>query len=192
MADTALVQTLDYILNRSDASTIEVIAEAVVRRRRDLSVFYAVGNFGDPQRMAKEITERINDGIGAGIEGMRDSVREMIIRIVQEHAPELNDKQIDELSNAWLPDSVMRDGTNKSEQIPSDVLLSMIEQFISFSNGAMKESVDEGLRAEMGAWPQRYWKAFPPVIRQIISDYLKDKVTEKEFKSKIVIALGIS
>lgn len=187
MTDPALMQALDYILNHSDAATIEVLAEAVVRRRRDMSIFNAVGDLPNPKKMAKEITEKINAGVGGGIESMRKTVQEMIIRIIREHAPELNESQINELCNAWLPDPTV--GTK--EQVPSDMLLSMIEQFISFSQGTMQKSVDEDLRREMGAWPERYWKAFPPVIRGIISDYLKDKITEKDFKDRIVIALGI-
>jgi len=187
MTDPGLLQALDYILNHSDDSTIEVLAEAVVKRRRNMSIFSAVGDLPDPQKMAKELTEKIDAGIGSGIEGMRKSVREMIVRIVREHAPELSESQIDELCEAWLPEG----GSGKKGAVPPDILLSMIEQFISFSNGTMKKSVDEDLRKEMGTWPERYWQAFPPVIRQLISDFLKDKITEKDFRSKIGIALGL-
>jgi hypothetical protein len=145
-----------------------------------------MGDIPDPHRMAKELTEKIDAGIGSGIEGMRQSVREMIIRIIREHAPELSGSQIDELCEAWLPGA----DSKKKGAVPSDMLLSMIEQFLSFSNGTMKKSVDEDLRNEMGAWPERYWKAFPPVVRQLISDFLKNKINETDFKSKIVIALG--
>jgi len=190
MTDPGLLQALDYILNHSNGASIEALAEAVVRRRRDLTIFSAVGDMPDPQRMAKEITEKINEGVGGSLESMRSSVQDMIIKLLKQHAPELNDKQINELCQAWLPDGV---GTKKGLQsgLPPDVLLSMIEQFVSFSHGEMKKSVDKGLREEMGAWPERYWNAFPPVIRQIITDYLKNKITEKEFKSRIVIALGL-
>jgi len=187
MADPGLLQALDYILNSSDESSIEVIAEAVTKRQRSLTVFHAIGNIPDPQRVAKEVAERINAGVGGGIEGMRRSIQEMIIKIIREHAPELSDSQIDELCNAWLPGA----DAEKKSSLPPDVLLSMIEQFVSFSNGSMKESVDKNLREEIGAWPERYWNAFPPVVRQIITDYLKNKITENDYKSKIVIALGL-
>ena len=187
MTDSGLLQALDYILNHSNEANIEVLAEAVVRRRRDLTIFDSLGNIPDPQKMAKEITEKVNSGIGSGIEVMRSSVQEMIIKILKEHAPELNEKQINQLCQAWLPDG---GGTNTSK-LPPDVLLSMIEQIVSFSNGEMKESVDKSLRDELGAWPKRYWEAFPPVIRQIITDYLKNKIPEKDFRQKIKIALGL-
>jgi len=186
MPDSGLLQALDYILNQSDASSIEVLAEAIVRRRRNITVFNAVGGMPDPEKFSKEITEKINVGIGGGIETMRKSIREMIIKILKEHAPELTKSQIDELCEAWLPDG---ESTSKTS-VPPDVLASMIEQFISFSHGTMKKEVDEELRKEMGAWPERYWKAFPPIVRQLISDYLKNKITGKDFNSKLGIALG--
>ena len=186
MTDPELLQALDYILNHSNEATIEVLAEAVVRRKRNLSIFSAIGGMPDPQGMAKQITERINTGIEGGIEGMRQSIREMIINIIREQAPELTDSQVDELCKAWMPNA----GNEKKGQIPNDMLLSMIEQFLSFSQGAMQESVDNKLREEMGAWPERYWNVFPPVVQQIISDYLKEKISKADFNSKLKLALG--
>jgi hypothetical protein len=186
MPDPGLLQALDYILNDSDEASIEVLAEAVVRRRRNMSIFSAIGDIPDPEKLANEITKRVNEGIGGGIDSMRKSVQTMIIKILKEHAPELNADQINELCEAWLPS----EGSTGKGALQPDVLISMIEQFISFSSGTMSKSVDKDLREEMGVWPQRYWKAFPPVIRQLISDYLKDKITEKDFKSKIMIALN--
>ena len=188
MTDPELLQALDFILNRSDESDIEVLAEAVIRRRRNLSVFNTMGGMPDPQGMAKQITQRINSGIEGGIEAMRQSIREMIINIIKEHAPELSGSQIDELCEAWMPDA---GGVKKKTSIPNDMLLSMIEQFISFSRGAMRESVDEDLREKMGAWPQRYWNVFPPVVQQIVSDYLKDKISQADFNSRLKLALGL-
>jgi len=191
MPDPGLIQALDYILNHSNEANIEALAEAVVRRRRDLSVFSAVGDMPDPHRMAQEITDKINTGVGGGIETMRKSVQDMIKKILKEHAPELNNKQINELCQAWLPDRAGT-GTGKSGSgLPPDVLLSMIEQFVSFSHGEMKASVDKSLREEMGAWPERYWNAFPPVVRGILTDYLKNKISDKEYKSQIKVALGL-
>lgn len=186
MADPGLIQALDYILNKSDASTIEVLAEAVVRRRRTMTVFNAVGGMPDPQKMADEITTKINEGLGAGIDGMRKEIRGMIYRIIHEHAPELSEKQMEELCEAWLPDA----GAGDKSNLPQDMLKSMIEQFVSFSTGEMPKSVDENLRKEMGEWPERYWKAFPPVVKQIIKDYLKNQIDEKDFYTKISLAVN--
>jgi len=189
MTDKKLFQALDYILNHSNEATIEALAEAVARRRRDLTVFSAVGGMPDPQKMAKEITDKINDGVGGSIDMMRKTVQDMIIKLLREHAPELNDQQINELCQAWLPDRAAPGKT--AGGLPPDVLHSMIDQFVSFSNGEMNAKVDKTLRKEMGAWPERYWNAFPPVVRQIITDYLKNKISAKDYKAQINVALGM-
>jgi hypothetical protein len=184
MPDPGLLQALDYILNQSDESSIEVLAEAVIRRRRNISIFGVIGGMPDPEKLAKEISGRVNQGIEIGIDGMKKSIHMMMINILKEHAPELTEEQIDELCEAWLPSE------EKKGAMPPDILISMIEQFISFSHGTMNKSVDDDLRSQMGSWPERYWYSFPPVIRQLISDYLKNKITESDFKSRIAIALN--
>ena len=187
MADPGLVQALDYILNRSDEASLEALIAAVVRRRKDLTAFNSVTGIPDPKRMAKEINEKVSAGIGGGVEDLKDVVRDMAIRIIREHAPELNDKQVKELCKAWIPEKNKKIG--KSPQ--PELMLFMAEQFVSFSVGTMSKLEDKNLRNELGAWPERYWKAFPPVIRQIITDYLKDRITEEEFNSRVRIALEL-
>ncbi|MDR0472484.1 MAG: hypothetical protein LBH43_02265 [Treponema sp.] len=189
MADPELVRALDYILNRSDEASIEVLAEAVVRRRRDIAMLGGALNVSDPGRMAKEISGQINASIGAGMEGLKQSVREMTMRIIAQEAPELSDEQIAALTRSMIPDSSA--GEAESSKIPRDLLASMIDQFASFSRGNMSKLEDKHLRDEMGSWPERYWKAFPPVIRSLITDFLKDRISEKEFNSKIGIALEV-
>jgi len=192
MADPGLLQALDYILNQSDEISIEALAEAVLRRRRSLSIFGAIGNVSAPEKVAKEISANLNGSTEQIIDGMRKSVHEMIVKLINEHAPELNADQINELCRAWMPSAYKtEERAAKESNIPPEALLSMIEQFLSFSNGTMNETVDKNLREEMGAWPERYWNAFPPVVRQIISDYLKDRITEKDFKAKVLLALGL-
>jgi hypothetical protein len=188
MADPQLVQALDYILNRSDEASIEVLAEAVVRRRREIALFGNPLNIPDPQRIAEELSKNINAGIGASIETLKESIRSMAIRIIREQAPELTDEQAAELTQAWIPDKAGATGEKPS----ADLMLSMIEQFTAFSRGTLNREIEKNLRDEMGAWPERYWNIFPPVIRLIITDFLKDRTTEDEFHSKIKIALDIS
>jgi hypothetical protein len=190
MADPELVQVMDYILNRCDEVSIDVVAAAVARRQQELSMFGGSIDVPNPQRMAKEISGKINAGIGVSVEGLRKSIQDMTVRIIRQQAPELSDGQVEELTKAWVPDNAGA-SANSGEQSapPRDMLVSMIEQFVSFSRGTMSKTEDNTLRAEMGSWPERYWKTFPQVIRLIITDFLKDRITEEEYNSKIGIAL---
>ena len=117
----------------------------------------------------------------------------MAVRIIREEAPELTGAQIEELCRAWIPENAGADtaGAERGAKPPRDMLSAMIDQFVAFSRGTLSEAVDESLREELGAWPKRYWNSFPPVIRLIITDFLKDKISEEEFNSRIGIALGL-
>ncbi|MDR2575913.1 MAG: hypothetical protein LBC52_05660, partial [Treponema sp.] len=94
MANQELVRTLDYILNRCDERDIEVVATAVVRRRRDIAMFGSMPVAPDPGSLAKELTAQLN--IDGNIESLKNSVRDYAIRIIKQQAPELTDEQIEE------------------------------------------------------------------------------------------------
>ena len=190
MSKEEMVKTLDYILNRSDEQDIEVIAAAVIRRRRDIAYSIKMPMSPDPRRMAEEINSQFN--IEGNIENMKNMVRDYALRIVKQQAPELKDEQLDELISSWLPsasDNAAKGTPNKDSGIPKDMLASMVEQFIAFSQGQMKESEDASLRKEIGAWPEKYWNAFPSVIRLLVTDYLKEEISQEDFYTRLDLCL---
>jgi hypothetical protein len=181
MPHPELVGVLDYILNRCDEHSIEAVAAAVVRRRRQLTMFGGALNLPDSRRMAQEISAGID--IGGAIKDLKASVRDMTLRVIRQEAPELSDEQVRELAEAWMPE-----GGRKG--MPEELLRSMIDQFVAFSQGTMDGGEDRELRDQLGSWPERYWKAFPPVIRLFITEYLKGKTGEKDFRHNIDAAFS--
>ena len=205
MVSEELVRALDYILNRCNGQDIEAVAAAVVRRRRDIALFGSMPVTPDPRRLAEEINSRLN--IEGSIESLKKSVRDYAIQIVKQQAPELTDRQIDELTRAWIPgelrspvkpgavDRNQAGGSSTNElpsletTIPRSLLASMINQFVSYSLGRMEEEEDHALRRELGSWPDKYWKAFPQVVCLIIKDFLKGEMDETDFNNRIGLAL---
>jgi hypothetical protein len=195
MANQELVRTLDYILNRCNERDIEAVSAAIIRRRRDIALFGSMPVAPDPGSLAKEITAQLN--IEGNIESLQNSIRDYAIRIIKQQAPELKDEQIEELTRSWIPQKAF--GANSGEKrkggldesIPRDILASMVDQFVSFSLGRMEEEEDNALRREMGPWPDKYWNAFPNVIRLLIKDYLKGEVDEAGFNTRMGLALDM-
>jgi hypothetical protein len=193
MANQDLVRTLDFILNTCNEREIEVVAAAVVRRRRDIALFGSMPVAPDPRRLAQELSSQLN--IGGNIETLKNSIRDYAIRIIKQTAPELTDRQIEELTAAWIPERIgekkrSRGSSGKiPREIPHDMLASMIDQFVSFSLGRMEDEEDLALRNEMNAWPDKYWKAFPQVIRLLIKDFLKGEMAESDFNMRIGLVL---
>ena len=192
MASQELVRALDYILNRCNERDIEAVAAAVIRRRRDIAMFGSMPVAPDPRSMAKELNSQLN--IEGSIEGLKNSVRDYAIRIIKQEAPDLSDAQIEELTRAWIPEvkASSSKGSGRpdaSGSMPQGMLASMIDQFVSFSLGRMEEEEDKALRTEMGPWPDKYWKAFPQVVRLLITDFLKGEMDETDFNTRIGLAL---
>ena len=186
MAKEEMVNTLDYILNRSSEQEIEVLAAAVIRRRRDIAMYGSMPVAPDPKKMAEEISSQFN--LEGSIEGMKNSIRDYAIRIIRQEAPELTEAQIEELTGAWIPGSRKTGNSSGSfpgSAIPKDMLSSMIGQFTSFSLGRMDEEEDQSLRREMGAWPEKYWKSFPEPIQQLLTEFIKGKIDESYYNSKM-------
>jgi len=194
MPSQELVKTLDYILNRCNAQEIEAVAAAIVRRRKDIAMFGSMPTAPDPRRLAEQISAQFN--MDETIDGLKTSVRDYAIRIIRQQAPELTDRQIDELTRSWIPGSEKASGSRtkpkdslSGQSIPADLLASMIDQFVSFSLGRMEEEDDHALRKDIGPWPDKYWKAFPQVIRLLITDFLKGEMDESDFNTRIGLAL---
>jgi hypothetical protein len=190
-ANPELVKVLDFILNRSHAGELDAVVEAVKRRKQDIALFGDI-QLPDPQRMAASISSQLD--MKGAIAGMEKQIRDYAIRIIKQEAPELTEAQINQLTKTWLPDPTKARGAaitggGNDSGIPSDVLASMINQFVSFSLGTMEPEEDAALRKEMGPWPDKYWKAFPQVIRLYIRDYLKGELSEADFNSRIGLAL---
>ena len=214
MSDPELVRVLDYVLNRCGAAEIEAVAAAVVRRKRDLTMFGEAGVM-DPTRFAKKAARDLAGSAGASLASVRGTVRDLAAEMLRKEAPELSADQIDELLGAWVPDSEERgspeDGRDgivdvdgdagpgrragkpaSAPAMSSDVLLSMAEQFVAYSTGRMPRGEDEPLRRELGDWPARYWKAFPGGVRAVVTEYLKGGADKDAFMSKLRAAVEFS
>lgn len=196
MADAELVRVLDYILNRSDKNTIEAIAAAVVRRKRDLALFGSAG-LPDPKRWAHQVAADMN--VNASLAGIRDTVRNMVSELLRREAPELSDQERAELLNTWVPlESAGASGKGNrtakagSKTLPPDVLTAMVHQFIEYSMGRMPAKEESALRKELGAWPERYWESFPQLIRSLISDYIDGTIDDAAFSQKLVASIQIA
>ena len=194
MANEELVRTLDYILNRCNERDIDAIAAAIVRRRKDIAMFGSMPAIPNARAMAEQLNSQLN--IQGSIDGLKNSVRDYVVRIIKQQAPELSDRQIEELTRSWVPESAPpgrsqadKRGASQEQSLPVNMLASMVDQFVSFSLGRMEEEEDRALRKEIGPWPDKYWKAFPQVVRLLITDFLKGEINESDFNTRMGLAL---
>lgn len=198
MADPELVHVMDFILNRCNEAEIEAVAAAVVRRKKELSMFGSA-NMMDPKRWAHKTAESLSSGAGMGLDSVRSMVRDLVSGMLRKEAPELSEEQIEELLGAWV-DGAAEGAAGQTEQKGSSqagkrlspgAARHMVEQFVSFSTGEMPEAEDQELREQLGDWPERYWKVLPDGVRAVVSDYLGGLLTHKAFQSQLITAIEL-
>jgi len=198
-----LYNVVDYILNKARGDELEVIREALKRREQESKSPLAEGaKPGDvnlnPNAMAKQMSDSIQNQIGGSVEQIRSIVRNYARNILKQNAPELGEKQIDQLLTEWIPGDE-KTGTSKEahtglgmpaskgensknkEALPEDALLTMIDQFIRYSTGQMSLSEQNKLRNEIPDWHKKYWDAFPEGIQALIAKYLKEGLDADSF-----------
>jgi hypothetical protein len=181
---------LDFILNKATHEELQVIQEALKRREKSSGLF---GDFGiHPKDIANEAAQQMSESMSYSIDSIRQMVRQFVTEMIQKEAPELNQKQVEELLNAWVPEPGGKEPGKEQDELPPDVLLQMIRQFLAYSTDSMAPSEVMSLFEEIPGWPDIYWHRFPERIRQIISLYLKGKIDDETCWEHIMVDLDIS
>lgn len=179
-----LFSVIDFILNRATEKELIAIKAAIDRRTKGK---LATGK--SLSDMVSATTSQMSDRMKIPMDQIRNSVVDMVARLIKQNAPEITDEQLNALLNEWVPETKKK-STKKRSGLPPDVLLTMIKQFIAFSVGQMPKAEEANLRREMPDWPEKYWNAFTEGIQVSISSFLKARIDEKEFWKQVDAQLG--
>ncbi|MCB1305321.1 MAG: hypothetical protein KDK37_13630 [Leptospiraceae bacterium] len=184
-----LVHVIEFILHRADAEALEAIKLALERKTgQALGRFTGPmggtgmsvpgGNVMDVQGIAKKYANQLNESIDIDIPGMS---KRLIRNMIKTHEPQIPEEHLDQLVEHFVPDP----NKPKGPQVPKDVLLTMVRQFVDYSVGRMKDRELKELKAASPDWVERYWNIFPEPVRKTISDLIRGNIGEKEFWQKI-------
>ena len=174
-----LLVIIDFILNRATEKELIAIRAALDRRSK--------GKLATGKSLSDMVTStasKMTERMTIPMEQIQSTVRDMVIRLIKQNAPDISDEQLNALLKEWVPDTRKKSG-KKEHNIPSDALITMINQFIAFSIGQMPKQKEITLRKEMPDWPEKYWNAFPEAIQISISSFLKGNLNEKDFWNEV-------
>lgn len=196
MSRDELQRTLDFILNRADESEFEVIRKACERRSRD-GAFAALGS-SSASVMAKRMAEGVQTTMGSSLESVKAMSRNFIADLIRKEEPGLSDEELEAAVEHFLPSRVEKSDAGESAAraeadfaLPSDMLLAMARDFVSYSEGSMAPSRQKELWDEMPRWQDEYWKALPPEIKVIVKAYLEGEIDASTFTSALLSILGL-
>lgn len=194
MTKSELETLVDIILNKANQAEFEVIAKACERRRQDMGRFSSLGGL-NPSAMAAQMAASVEEGISSSVDGLRNTVREYVTRLVRQKEPGASDEMIEAMLDQCLPD---RSGGMAEEaspgaagDLPSEAVAMMIRDFCDFSLGVMPPSKQQELWEQIEDWQNAYWKSFGPELRAFIKARLEGRLQEDEFWSAVFSVLGM-
>ncbi len=182
-----LFSIVDLILNHSSDGDIEVLMEAIKRRAkgRNSGTFRGI----NPERLAKESAAVLNKQMSYSVDSIRKMIQEFAVGVIQKEAPELDESQIKDLMDSWIPDPSQRKAKKNKAPLPDDVLLTMIRQLLAFSVGTMSASEQTELYNNIPDWQKEYWSRLPDGIRDVLTLFLKGSINEESCWSQVYSAL---
>ncbi|GAB1432108.1 hypothetical protein MASR2M29_07330 [Spirochaetota bacterium] len=191
MSREELGKVLDFILNKANHAELEAIIKAVERRRQDEGRYAALDGL-NPAALATKMADYVQSGVEESMEGLRQSLKDYIERIVRQKEPGISAEQLGQMLDACLPDrSKMNNSSVHDSELSSELLAAMVRDFCDYSLGRMPVSKQKELWDYMGDWKNIYWNAFPPSIKAVIKAFLEGRLGEEEFWKAVFSIAGM-
>lgn len=215
MKGDRLYDVVDYILNEASERELEVVRSALKRRVEGAGPDTAGAMGVNPERIARRTAAGIREQLGVSVEQIRSMVTRFAVETIKKNAPELSEEQIDHLLSSWIPGSdrgaespgtiEAHDRSRKKSpttgraktkgsgrgRLSPDVILTMVTQFLAYSNESMSITEQVKLNQEIPDWQRRYWEQFSPRIRQLLSLHLRGEIDHTTCLERICADLGI-
>jgi hypothetical protein len=172
-----IYEVLDFILNQASSAEIEVIQEALKRRRGGR----ALGGL-NPVGLAQGLAREIQSQLDASFDIQQVS-RKIVTDLIRQQEPNITDSELEVLLDTYLPTGARA----KQEAPPPDVMITMISQYISRRQGKLPGAEQQELPA---GWEEKYWQSFPPGVQALIARFLTGESDEVSFWRDIVAGLG--
>jgi hypothetical protein len=173
--DKELYRTVDYILNRASERDLDAIKAALERRQRDSRSRLSAGNIrGMAHDLAGAVSQQL-ESIGDIKEITKNYIRDMVRRTL----PEIPEDQLELMLEEWVPD---RRPSVGEQNLPHDVVRSMVVQFVDYSVGRMSQVHKAELQKD---WSRRYWSVFSERTRGLIRGLLMGAITEEQFWARL-------
>ena len=185
-----LYSVIEFILNRASSAELEVIAEAVKRRRNPGKGLGGIS----PRGMAENVAEKVKQQLG-GMLDVKTISRQIVTDLIRQKEPNISDRELDVLLDNWLPGTAHTRATQPAgapeqgaepERTAPDELICLISQYVSARQGTLSRDEMETLPED---WQSRFWTAFPDEIRGRIREHLNGRLTEVEFWDSVISLL---
>ncbi len=167
-----ITEVLEYILRHATRHELELVGEAL-RKRMERESTLGMGQI-DVNQMARTMAEDIEKQMGIGGDSVHEMSRRLVADMIRREKPEIPERELQTLLDQWVPG---RSG-KKTGDVPREMLLAMITQFVAYGMGGVSE---EDKKQFPEGWHKKYWESFPPDIQVLIRDFIQGKIGKNQF-----------
>jgi hypothetical protein len=165
----------DYIKSATPEEKKELNRLLNSREKRSIDDFKNRGLNMDVNQLAKNMSRQINEQLGMADLNIKKMAKDLVEQMARQYKPDITPGELSAIVNQMVPEKKNSDFTKK---IPLELLKTMIAQFITYSAGSMTEKEQAQLPE---GWAKKYWNAFSPDIRDLITMYLKNGIDNRNF-----------
>lgn len=174
------MKVLDYIVNRASPEEIRGIEMALDRRRSEAPAGVADLDF---EKMASQMASKLGHTLDFDVKGMS---RRLVAEMILQQVPDITDEALAGMLDRFVPSAgrgggQAGDAAGSGLDLPRDVRLSMIDQFVRYSIGRMPAEELQSLKKASPDWVNRYWSAFDGTTRELIGRLLKAEIDSEDF-----------
>ncbi len=164
-----LLWAIDFISKKISIDELSVVKEALKRRME------TKGRGDSINEMAESTIADLNKQMDMVSAAIYKSTRSLVADMILQYDPFISEEHLKVLLEKWVPDPFNK---KKRSSLPPDILLAMVEHFISYSTGLMPE---KELKSYPRGWTRKYWDSFPVEIQKLIAAYLQKKIDRDSF-----------
>jgi hypothetical protein len=105
--------------------------------------------------------------------------KRLVVEMILQQYPNISDEELQAMLDKFVPDEAQR--RNEGLELPRELRISMLDQFIRYSVGRMPADEQNELKRASPDWVQRYWSAFSPRHRALLGQLLKGEIDSDDF-----------
>ena len=149
-----IMDILSRFLKNADPKEIQELNELIKRKKKGDMISL------DISQMAQKMASNIQSQMGLTTKQIKKMARELVATMILQYDQHISEEALYILLDQMVP----MEPPNTGKNMPPEMLMEMVDHFISYSFGRMSETYQSNLPKD---WPQKYWENFPVDIQKL-------------------------
>jgi hypothetical protein len=169
--DDELQKIVDGFMQSASPAELKELQDLMTERKRN------IGGRVNVRTLALNMAEQIKRDIGLTQKNLKATARRLVADLALQYNPEMSPEELRKVVDQMAPPEVPL-----HRRLPREVLFTMMDHFVAFSEGTMTPEQAAGFPP---GWQKRYWAAFSPPIKSAVAAYLGKNITREEFWKQV-------